>query len=312
MTEGGVPWTRQDRAAGHEVVCGLKAHTDDRDGMRPEQAVESLDEVDGRIQREGLIRSLPVPFFKGASGQHHGGVNPDEIRGQLRNAPAGFHEAVFVVAGQPGHDLKTHFVAAIHEQADGAHRVVRGMATPRPLQHLRVHGLGSQLNGLNRKTGQDVERAPAHRVGAGGEPDALHLARAHEPGGLGQELPDAGFRDTQKIAPEKGDLGPPAAAAAELQEGRHLVSEAFGFWQGCRAAGDSRLVAVNATVGAAGMGDEHGHDEGADVFGIMRYGCRLQIAKGHAVLLSRVLQNKHQAVSQGVRRFGKRSIFIDM
>jgi hypothetical protein len=28
--------------------------------------------------------------------------------------------------------------------------------------------------------------------------------------------------------------------------------------------------------------------------------------------LIRVLKNKHQAVSQGVRRFGKRSIFIDM
>jgi hypothetical protein len=26
----------------------------------------------------------------------------------------------------------------------------------------------------------------------------------------------------------------------------------------------------------------------------------------------RVLKNKHQAVSQGVRRFGKSSIFIDM
>jgi hypothetical protein len=26
----------------------------------------------------------------------------------------------------------------------------------------------------------------------------------------------------------------------------------------------------------------------------------------------RVLKNKHQTVSQGVRRFGKRSIFIDM
>jgi len=25
-----------------------------------------------------------------------------------------------------------------------------------------------------------------------------------------------------------------------------------------------------------------------------------------------VLKNKHQAVSQGVRRFGKRSIFMDM
>ena len=38
-----------------------------------------------------------------------------------------------------------------------------------------------------------------------------------------------GFRHAQEIAPEKGDLGRPAAAAAELQEGRHLVSE------GCRA-----------------------------------------------------------------------------
>jgi hypothetical protein len=28
--------------------------------------------------------------------------------------------------------------------------------------------------------------------------------------------------------------------------------------------------------------------------------------------LNRVLKDKHQAVSQGVRRFGKRSIFIDM
>jgi hypothetical protein len=28
--------------------------------------------------------------------------------------------------------------------------------------------------------------------------------------------------------------------------------------------------------------------------------------------LTRVLKNKHQAVSQGVRRFGKRSLFIDM
>jgi hypothetical protein len=28
--------------------------------------------------------------------------------------------------------------------------------------------------------------------------------------------------------------------------------------------------------------------------------------------LCRVLKNKHQAVSQGVRRFGKRSICIDM
>jgi hypothetical protein len=27
---------------------------------------------------------------------------------------------------------------------------------------------------------------------------------------------------------------------------------------------------------------------------------------------SRVFKNKHQAVSQGVRRFGKRSILIDM
>jgi hypothetical protein len=27
---------------------------------------------------------------------------------------------------------------------------------------------------------------------------------------------------------------------------------------------------------------------------------------------NRVFRNKHQAVSQGVRRFGKRSIFIDM
>jgi hypothetical protein len=26
----------------------------------------------------------------------------------------------------------------------------------------------------------------------------------------------------------------------------------------------------------------------------------------------RVLKDKHQAVSQGVRRFGKRSIFVDM
>jgi hypothetical protein len=30
------------------------------------------------------------------------------------------------------------------------------------------------------------------------------------------------------------------------------------------------------------------------------------------VFVNRVLQNKHQAVSQGVRRFGKRSILIDM
>jgi hypothetical protein len=30
------------------------------------------------------------------------------------------------------------------------------------------------------------------------------------------------------------------------------------------------------------------------------------------VLINRVLQNKHQAVSQGVRRFGKRSIFKNM
>jgi len=29
-------------------------------------------------------------------------------------------------------------------------------------------------------------------------------------------------------------------------------------------------------------------------------------------LANRVLKNKHQAVSQGVRRFGKRSIFEDM
>ncbi|MCK7511340.1 MAG: hypothetical protein MZV70_49630, partial [Desulfobacterales bacterium] len=28
--------------------------------------------------------------------------------------------------------------------------------------------------------------------------------------------------------------------------------------------------------------------------------------------VSRMLKNKHQAVSQGVRRFGKRSIFSDM
>jgi hypothetical protein len=28
------------------------------------------------------------------------------------------------------------------------------------------------------------------------------------------------------------------------------------------------------------------------------------------VLINRVLQNKHQAVSQGVRRFGKRSILL--
>jgi hypothetical protein len=30
------------------------------------------------------------------------------------------------------------------------------------------------------------------------------------------------------------------------------------------------------------------------------------------ILPYRVLKNKHQAVSQGVRRFGKRSIFKDM
>jgi len=29
-------------------------------------------------------------------------------------------------------------------------------------------------------------------------------------------------------------------------------------------------------------------------------------------LIYRVFKNKHQAVSQGVRRFGKRSIFSDM
>jgi hypothetical protein len=29
-------------------------------------------------------------------------------------------------------------------------------------------------------------------------------------------------------------------------------------------------------------------------------------------MFNRVLKNKHQAVSQGVRRFGKRSILIDM
>jgi hypothetical protein len=29
-------------------------------------------------------------------------------------------------------------------------------------------------------------------------------------------------------------------------------------------------------------------------------------------MLTRVMENKHQAVSQGVRRFGKRSIFRDM
>jgi hypothetical protein len=29
-------------------------------------------------------------------------------------------------------------------------------------------------------------------------------------------------------------------------------------------------------------------------------------------MINRVLKNKHQAVSQGVRRFGKRSIFIYM
>jgi hypothetical protein len=46
------------------------------------------------------------------------------------------------------------------------------------------------------------------------------------------------------------------------------------------------------------MGDEHGHDEGADVFGSPRYGRRWQIAKGHAVVLSftRVFKNKLQAV----------------
>jgi hypothetical protein len=34
----------------------------------------------------------------------------------------------------------------------------------------------------------------------------------------------------------------------------------------------------------------------------------------HAIILlfNRVLKNKHRAVSQGVRRFGKRSICIDM
>jgi len=39
----------------------------------------------------------------------------------------------------------------------------------------------------------------------------------------------------------------------------------------------------------------------------LRY--RLKMGVG---LLSRVLKNKHQVVSQGARRFGKRSIFNDM
>jgi hypothetical protein len=34
--------------------------------------------------------------------------------------------------------------------------------------------------------------------------------------------------------------------------------------------------------------------------------------KTDAHRINRVLKNKHQAVSQGVRRFGKRSICIDM
>jgi hypothetical protein len=33
---------------------------------------------------------------------------------------------------------------------------------------------------------------------------------------------------------------------------------------------------------------------------------------GFEIQYSRVLKNKHQAVSQGLRRFGKRSILIDM
>jgi hypothetical protein len=42
-------------------------------------------------------------------------------------------------------------------------------------------------------------------------------------------------------------------------------------------------------------------------------GARQPIApKSTLSATSRVLKNKHQAVSQGVRRFGKRSIFIDM
>jgi hypothetical protein len=38
----------------------------------------------------------------------------------------------------------------------------------------------------------------------------------------------------------------------------------------------------------------------------------LAFYKAAAWFLARVLKNKHQAVSQGVRRFGKRSICSDM
>jgi len=41
-------------------------------------------------------------------------------------------------------------------------------------------------------------------------------------------------------------------------------------------------------------------------------GTKGDATKGKQSCFSRVLKNKHQTVSQGVRRFGKRSIFYDM
>jgi hypothetical protein len=38
----------------------------------------------------------------------------------------------------------------------------------------------------------------------------------------------------------------------------------------------------------------------------------MEILNTGRAVINRVLKNKHQAVSQGVRRFGKRSLFIDM
>jgi hypothetical protein len=60
-----------------------------------------------------------------------------------------------------------------------------------------------------------------------------------------------------------------------------------------------------AAGGRCGQQPQDGHDPAATH-------CPAQEEDPACVGLNRVLQNKHQAVSQGVRRFGKRSICSDM
>ena len=130
-----------------------------------------------------------------------------------------------------------------------------GMAPPGEAQDPVVHALGPQLHRLHPIGSQHPELILRHGVGPGGDPEGAE--EAFLPVGL-RRLQQSALRllrHSGEAAPVKGQLRPLRLSPRLLQRPDHVLRPGR-----TKAARNRALIAENAVIRTAQMGDENGDD----------------------------------------------------